>query len=502
MVFRIPFLSKMLHRSPSESPTGTTEVRFAGCVVDDACHAIHAVMLATSGTGIELKCDIVAAIRMNLPPEIAQMVQLLREQNNLYRHSPYRDATKYCEAKDTDDHVPSPSAELTSGQPAEHAAIPTAMILGRRLAEFEDATLRRLLQKARMPVERLLAVGVWSPGMWHTADGERFFQPFADSAAFAELSGVNVIDDFPSRDLAVGGLGGPLTPLADWILLHHELRNRLVIELGPTLRLAWFPKPRSLRVHRSILAGDIAPGLSLCDAMRRRTPTPIQFTPPSNFRLNDSNVQNNSDENSFIHALLAQWSTPPLFSPTLPCWSPDGISPEPWLNVCSSSSEFSPPTEPFQIMASCAVPFFAAAIRHAVHTMVPEDIPIDELILDVPMERYHGGYGRSGDPEAVAVAQECERSLTTQLADVFPGIPCYSIQSLGVSSEWRSPASVALLARFFIDRTPSSFPASTGANAPRVLGRLTPGAAAAFERLIRWMNGEHLAARTLRSTGL
>ena len=153
-------------------------------------------------------------------------------------------------------------------------------------------------------------------------------------------------------------------------------------------------------------------------------------------------------------------------------------------------------------MASSVVPFFALAIRHAVNTMVPKDIPIDELILDVPMEKYRGGYGRSEDTEAATIAKQCECSLVTQLNEVFPRIPCYSIQSLGVPSEWRYPASVALLTRFFIDRTPASFPASTGANAPRVLGRLTPGTAAAFERLIRWMSGERLAARTLRSAGL
>ena len=63
--------------------------------------------------------------------------------------------------------------------------------------------------------------------------------------ALADLTGLNVIDAFPARDLAQDGRGGPLGPLPDWLLLHHSTKTRTVVELGSAVRITYLPAART-----------------------------------------------------------------------------------------------------------------------------------------------------------------------------------------------------------------------------------------------------------------
>ena len=66
------------------------------------------------------------------------------------------------------------------------------------------------------------------------------------------LTGLNVIDAFPARDLAQGGLGGPLIALPEWLLLRHRDRSRVLLDLGRTVRV---DLPAG-RIHRSRRRAD------------------------------------------------------------------------------------------------------------------------------------------------------------------------------------------------------------------------------------------------------
>ena len=57
--------------------------------------------------------------------------------------------------------------------------------------------------------------------------------------------------------------------------------------------------------------------------------------------------------------------------------------------------------------------------------------------------------------------------------------------AVGISAEALPAASAALLAMLHLDQVPANLPLLTGATAPRVLGRLTPGNAHAWNRLLR-----------------
>lgn len=51
-------------------------------------------------------------------------------------------------------------------------------------------------------------------------------------APIAEALGCRVVFDLRQADLAAGGQGAPITPLADWVLFRHPTRRRAIVNLG------------------------------------------------------------------------------------------------------------------------------------------------------------------------------------------------------------------------------------------------------------------------------
>ena len=86
------------------------------------------------------------------------------------------------------------------------------------LAETQANVVEQLKCEAGKYVDRVLAVAVQDPGVWtKDFDGRVSYAPMCDATRLAELSGVTVIDAFPSRDIAVGGQGTRLEALPYWI---------------------------------------------------------------------------------------------------------------------------------------------------------------------------------------------------------------------------------------------------------------------------------------------
>ena len=61
------------------------------------------------------------------------------------------------------------------------------------------------------------------------------------AAPLAQALGVDVIHDLRAADLARGGQGAPITPLADWILFRAAQTTRVVVNLGGFCNLTVLP---------------------------------------------------------------------------------------------------------------------------------------------------------------------------------------------------------------------------------------------------------------------
>lgn len=102
------------------------------------------------------------------------------------------------------------------------------------------------------------------------------------------------------------------------------------------------------------------------------------------------------------------------------------------------------------------------------------------------LARWVNSRGRSGSiHELVIMNGDGSDELLQQLEATDPGVPVMTAESVGIETAALPSACAAILAMLHIDQVPANLPMLTGAEAPRVLGRLTPGSASAWHRLLR-----------------
>lgn len=104
--------------------------------------------------------------------------------------------------------------------------------LGERFAD----TALRLMEQAGAPTVDF--IGSHGQTIWHAPYGELFGKPTAGTLqigqpdVIAARTGLPVVADFRTRDMAWGGQGAPLVPFVDWRLLSHPTENRIALNVG------------------------------------------------------------------------------------------------------------------------------------------------------------------------------------------------------------------------------------------------------------------------------
>jgi 1,6-anhydro-N-acetylmuramate kinase len=119
------------------------------------------------------------------------------------------------------------------------------------------------------------------------------------------------------------------------------------------------------------------------------------------------------------------------------------------------------------------------AVRQTIATKLPSAPRIDELVL------YRT---RPADDPLLGALSSGLAQLQVLEATRF-GIPAGGLHAAGV----------ALLGLLNLDQVPAAATAITGARAPRVLGRLTPGSLANWHRLVRELASARPSVVSLRS---
>ena len=148
-------------------------------------------------------------------------------------------------------------AGLSKGGPAELCQ------LHADLGEwFADAVLRLCREHQVDPVTVDL-IGSHGQTIWHIPpQGERRGSTLqlGCPATIAERTGIPVVNDFRTRDMAAHGQGAPLVPFADRTLFSVAGQSRVLLNIGGMANLTWLP-PRGEAAP--LLAFDTGPGNAL-----------------------------------------------------------------------------------------------------------------------------------------------------------------------------------------------------------------------------------------------
>ena len=414
-----------------DTPHATGQPRFVvGVLVSSRCTQVAAALVAARGCGLDAQVDCAGGLTACVPKETTALFGRLT-----------RDAS--C-----------PAASLA--------------LLRVQLAEIQASLVTDLLRSLGVAPSAVLAAGVHDPGLW-TPDGSqpRGYLALCDAARLAESTGLNVIDAFPARDLAQGGLGGPITGLAEWALLKHPERNRVLLDLGRTVRMTYLPATASDRAAWRILSFEAGPGTRLLDLLAERlTNGGQQFDPGGRLAVQGRRI----DE------LVNHWLADPYFDRPLPRWHPHGVRPERFLADSLQMAVQSGWS--VQDLLCSATHFIAEAIKLTLCRRLPDDARIDEIALS-------GGGQHNG-----LLLREIAR--TTQL-------PLVRVGELDVPDDTLGPAVIAVLALHYVDQVPANQTAVTGAEVPRPLGRFTPGSPQGWQRMFQTTAGSRPGLRPARS---
>ena len=330
------------------------------------------------------------------------------------------------------------------------------------LAELQAQLVLDLCSAVGLPPSQLLTVGVYDSGGWAFREQTPVgYWPLCDATRLAERTGLSVIDAFSARDLAQGGLGGPLLAMPTWFLLRHPHRNRLILELGGAFRLTYLPAGLDRDSLEQVLSFDVGPGWQLIDRLERQHAEALRNLP-----------QPWTAAGHIRGTLIERWLAQPALHQPLPRWQSSGVSPVDFLKTAADHAA------PAADQLRSALHFLAEAVRLARVNHLPPD-PIDEVILTGPVRRHE--------------------LLQEELKRCFGQVPLVPLDDLGLADPAFEPAQAALLAMFFLDQIPCNLPSVTGVDVPRVLGRLTPGAPSNWMRLVKELAESKGTLMSLRS---
>jgi len=306
---------------------------------------------------------------------------------------------------------------------------------------FADAAIAAIAE-AGVVRQELRAIGSHGQTVWHEP-GHSTWQ-IGESAVIAERTGIDVINDFRVGDVAAGGQGAPLVPIADALLFSSESEWRALQNIGGIGNVGIVP-PGGLLT--SLRAFDTGPGVAVIDGVVRRFFPELPFDKDGKL-ARAGRVIAEVVRDALRHPYFA--AEPPK-STGRELFTPEYID-----GFIASCREQRPNASPEDIIAT-AVELTAASIADAYRRFMPE--PVSEVLVS-------GGGGRN------PVLVERLRALlaprkVVHFDDVF------------FDGEAKEAVAFALLAHLHVSRRPGNIPGATGARGFRVLGKLTPGASLA-----------------------
>lgn len=120
-----------------------------------------------------------------------------------------------------------------------------------------------LLEKNDITIDKIDVIGFHGHTIMHQPERRRTWQ-IGDGPLLAALTGIDVVDDFRTADVALGGQGAPLAPLYHGALAAALPKPLAVLNIGGVANLTWIGS------GNKILAFDTGPGNALIDDWVRR----------------------------------------------------------------------------------------------------------------------------------------------------------------------------------------------------------------------------------------
>ena len=134
--------------------------------------------------------------------------------------------------------------------------------LDSKLAQHYAESTTQLLDQTKLNAADIVAIGNHGQTVNHAPDAmPPFSLQIGNAKLLADLTGINVVSDFRSTDIAAGGQGAPLAPIIHNHLLRSSIENRVVANLGGIANITILPKD----LNETVTGFDTGPANGLMD---------------------------------------------------------------------------------------------------------------------------------------------------------------------------------------------------------------------------------------------
>ncbi|HAL43424.1 MAG TPA: anhydro-N-acetylmuramic acid kinase [Methylophilaceae bacterium] len=299
-----------------------------------------------------------------------------------------------------------------------------SLIIGNTISKKAYEAIDALLKKTSITSKDIKAIGFHGQTVRHQPQ-KGFTLQIGNPALLAELSNINVIADFRSRDVAASGQGAPLVPAFHHEIFSHPTTYRAILNIGGIANVTL------LNPKTSVSGFDTGPGNLLLDHW-------------SKTHLHRAFDENGAwaKEGKLIKTLLDAFFEDSYFEKTAPKSTGRDYFNEAWLNKHLQKSYAA------QDIQRTLLELTASSIAKAI------DSNISEIYL------CGGG--------ALNIF------LVERLKTLMPKTHIQLTDVLGIPTQYVEAAAFAWLAKQTLFLKPGNIPEVTGAKGLRILGALYP----------------------------
>lgn len=297
---------------------------------------------------------------------------------------------------------------------------------------YADA-VATLLRECSQDAAAIRAIGAHGQTVRHSPTGidhRGYTIQLLNGSLLAERSGIDIVCDFRSRDIAAGGQGAPLVPGFHAAVFGNGL-PQAILNIGGIANITLLDGAGDVRGF------DCGPGNALLDVWcqkHRGEPYDDNGRWSTAGRI-DTKLLERMLEEPYLHKPPPKSTGLDLFNLAwLTSKLAKGIEEISAANVQATLAEFT--------------------VRAAV-AAIQEHQPMSRRLLVC------GGGAFNG-------------ALMHRLSELLPGVEVSSTQASGLPAQQVEAAAFAWLAQSFVNRMPGNCPAVTGAAGPRILGCLYP----------------------------
>ncbi|MEO6066824.1 MAG: anhydro-N-acetylmuramic acid kinase [Gemmatimonadales bacterium] len=301
-----------------------------------------------------------------------------------------------------------------------------------RLAEWAGEAIERLLAQTRVKATDLAGISFPGQTLWHEPTVVSW--QLGEPAVLVERFGAKVVSGFRASDVAAGGQGAPLVPLADVELFGAADHPRVLLNIGGMANLTYVVRRGQ---YEGAFAFDTGPGVAVIDAVARMIQPELPYD-----RDGKISAQGKVDP-KVVSELLAE-----AYFHLAP---PKTTGRE---HFGQDYAERLYERLPGADAVATAVELTARSIAHAIATWVP-DAP--EVVAS------GGGTRHPGLWKALGRSLEVHRE----------GVTLRRFDELFFDGDAKEAAAFALLAYLTLHGQPGNLPGATGARGPRVLGAIS-----------------------------